>query len=250
MQNGAYNLDFVVIQNRKGCVVYKRGNIVTKTFISEEESENYYHECDMNLILHKANSQLLLLLSAYDDQSLSFEMPYCDWPALKSVYVKDLPSDYKAAVWNHLIDAVSVIHQFNLAHNDLHPGNMLVSPKFPYLKIIDFGETNHIGFPCIYEPWIFRNPKMPFFNSSFLNDYWSIAIMYFLLGDITTCFVTFIENNIPRIDHYHILQERLSNFLHLQLAQGLLSVLHDSGEKLKNLFGAGTLKMLDHKFIF
>ncbi len=36
----------------------------------------------------------------------------------------------------------------------------------------------------------------------------------------------------------------------LDFAQGLLSVLHDSGEKLKNLFGAGTLKMLDHKFIF
>ena len=237
-----------VLKFNKNCVVYRKGGVVIKRFTTPEVQSDFWHECSMNKELEQLESEHLLLVSLVHETKFYLQIPYCPWPALDEIDFTALTERMRDRIWESLLSVVFSMHEIGLFHNDLHPGNMLVDSNPPYLKLIDFGETNKLGLPCKFDPWIFRNPAMKTLQSSPLNDYWSMGIIFILLGELRENIIVKIIKDHPRIDHYHILTQKLIPRRDIPLAQALLKAMHGHCENLQNLFGERAREISSHKF--
>lgn len=79
-----------------------------------------------------------------------------------------------------IIDAVNVLHQSDIVHLDLHPGNILLG-KNDSIKIIDFGfakrsgkSVNVVGNRQFRDPHIYKTR-----TANFTHDHFSVAAIFF-----------------------------------------------------------------------
>jgi serine/threonine protein kinase len=115
-------------------------------------------------------------------------MEYCGGGELFNYIVKHkrLDEETCAFFFYQLINALEVIHKFNIAHRDLKPENILLTDD-KVLKIIDFGLSNSYregnllstpcGSPCYASPEMVAGKDY----NGFMIDIWSSGIVLYAM---------------------------------------------------------------------
>lgn len=72
------------------------------------------------------------------------EMEFLSWPSLKAV-LKNIPDENIHSLISQLVQAIKQLEMLGLVHRDVKPENILISPDFSKLKLIDFGVIRDIS---------------------------------------------------------------------------------------------------------
>lgn len=75
-------------------------------------------------------------------------MEYVDGRTLASFLTEHPPMNARKRVFEQLLAAVNYIHKHGITHNDLKPGNIMVTRANDDVKIIDFGLADSDGETC------------------------------------------------------------------------------------------------------
>jgi serine/threonine protein kinase len=224
MLEGHFDTSNRIISRFNYCDVRIQDGFVVKAYDPKVRKEDYHHEHYMNEQIAALKSNLFIVCANYCDTKFSLWFPLNPWPTLEEVDVAKL--EFRAEIWSGLLSALQMLHQIRICHNDLHPGNVIVLNIPPYVKLIDFGESNEFNFPVDFSPWIYRNPSMPVCKTHPLNDFWGLAILYFILQPALSGSIFNISNENKRSLHYHTLAELLLMYPKIDFAAEMLQALH------------------------
>ncbi|XP_061174418.1 serine/threonine-protein kinase ULK3-like [Saccostrea echinata] len=192
---------------KSGCRQVVAIKCVMKSSLNKASTENLLTEIEL---LKKLNHENIVRLEDFqwDDQYIYLIMEYCSGGDLSNFIrsKRTLPENILKRFLQQIAKAMQYLHEFNIAHMDLKPQNILLTSHLnPTVKIGDFGFSKHLfqgdelhtlrGSPLYMAPEIICKGK---YDSRV--DLWSIGVIVYecLFGRAPFASRTFkeLENKI------------------------------------------------------
>ena len=118
-------------------ILFQNGDID----IFEKYRQAFVHEAETVASLHHPN--IVEVIDIFDENNTSYMvMPFIEGQTLESLVEKNGPLSYADATnyMSQIADAVDYIHQRNILHRDIKPGNIMITADYRAI-LIDFGSA-------------------------------------------------------------------------------------------------------------
>ena len=115
-------------------------------FLNEENGPAERHRLRLqeSLVGHRCNSLVQIESIEFDLDTCFMCMEYLPWIEL-STCLTDVPRANIGPLVLQLVDAVRFLEKAGLVHRDIKPHNVMISPDFSKLKLIDLGVIREIA---------------------------------------------------------------------------------------------------------